>query len=90
MVLEVLFEDSFRGLVGEAAVAATTVVEGLEVVEDGASGLDFGGKDRTRREGLGLEGGEEAFRRGIVVAIEPPPTPGLRREGSRGDEKGNS
>ena len=22
--------------------------------------------------------------------IEPPPTPGLRREGSRGDEKGNS
>jgi MoxR-like ATPase len=24
------------------------------------------------------------------VTIEPPPTPGLRREGSRGDEKGNS
>jgi len=22
--------------------------------------------------------------------VEPPPTPGLRREGSRGDEKGNS
>jgi len=25
-----------------------------------------------------------------VDAIEPPPTPGLRREGSRGDEKGDS
>jgi len=25
-----------------------------------------------------------------LVENEPPPTPGLRREGSRGDEKGNS
>jgi hypothetical protein len=25
-----------------------------------------------------------------ALTIEPPPTPGLRREGSRGDEKGNS
>ncbi len=24
------------------------------------------------------------------TVTEPPPTPGLRREGSRGDEKGNS
>jgi hypothetical protein len=26
----------------------------------------------------------------IEFMHEPPPTPGLRREGSRGDEKGNS
>jgi len=26
----------------------------------------------------------------IPEVAEPPPTPGLRREGSRGDEKGNS
>lgn len=27
---------------------------------------------------------------GHQFVIEPPPTPGLRRKGSRGDEKGNS
>jgi N-sulfoglucosamine sulfohydrolase len=31
---------------------------------------------------------EQLAEAGYVV--EPPPTPGLRREGSRGDEKGNS
>ena len=30
------------------------------------------------------------LRRDHSNLIEPPPTPGLRREGSRGDEKGNS
>jgi transposase len=39
---------------------------------------------------LGDPGRSAAARKKAIVAIEPPPTPGLRREGSRGDGKGNS
>jgi hypothetical protein len=40
-----------------------------------------------RAEALGYG----SFNAYIAALIrEPPPTPGLRREGSRGDEKGNS
>lgn len=35
------FEELIRGTVSEAAVFAASIVEGFEVVEDGAAGLEF-------------------------------------------------
>ena len=50
-------------------MAAFAVVEGFEVVEDGGGGGGFGDEWGTVNEQLAFEGGEGAFREGIVVAV---------------------
>ena len=48
---------------------APSVVEGFEVVENGASGLEFRIEDAILREAFGFERGKEALGKGVVVAV---------------------
>ena len=49
-------------------MAPLAVVEDLEVLEEGAVGLALGEKGLTGEE-FALQGGEEAFGHGVVVAV---------------------
>src|SRR6185436_43834 len=61
-----VFEVGWRE-VAEGGVAASAVVEGLDVLEDGGPGL-LAGAPGLAVDQLGLKGGEEALGDGVVPA----------------------
>jgi len=65
----VFFEEGVGRQVTEGTVQAAAIVESLDVVEDPEPCLSLVFKEMSVWEQLVLEGGEEAFSKGVVVAV---------------------
>ena len=65
MVLEVVIEEGEWRLAVEGAVAASAIVEGFEVVEEGGGGGLLGVEGPAIVEDFGFEGSEGAFCEGV-------------------------
>ena len=67
--MEVEIQEFSGWPVAERTVQALAVVEGFEVVEEGAAGQGPGGEGLLGGQGLGLESGKDAFGHGVVIAM---------------------